>query len=130
MKRLTEKEKKFVETYAKNGGNVTKAALKAYKSKTPKQASSIASTKLKKPKIQDALEKELKAQKITLKKALSPIADALNDADIEVRLKGSDRALKLLLPKDKPESNLSFNLNIDSAHFGGEFVIEGETTDE
>lgn len=130
MKQMTEKEKKFVKAYAKNGGNGTKAALKAYKSKNDKQASSVASTKLKSPKIQDALAKELKAQKITLKKAISPIADALNDQDIEVRLKGSDRALKLLLPKEKTENNLSFNLNIDSAHFGGEFVIEGETVDE
>ena len=130
MKKLTEKEKKLVKTYARNGGNGTKAALKAYKTKNPKRASAIASKKLKSPKVQNALEKELQKHNITLDRALKPIGDALDDADIDIRLKGSDRALKLLLPKEKTENNLNFNFNIDSARFGGEFVMDGGVSDE
>lgn len=130
MKELTEKEKKLVKAYAKNGGNGTKAALKAYKTKSPKRASAIASKKLKLPKVQNALEKELAKHNITLDRALKPIDDALGDDDIDIRLKGSDRALKLLLPKEKTENNLNFNFNIDSARFGGEFVVDSEVSNE
>ena len=143
MKHLPEKDKKFVKEYAKNCGNGTKAALKAYKSKTPKQASTVATRKLKNPTILEALQKELKKQGITLGSAIAPIAKGLvakkRDLklgelmfdengepldDLDVQLKASDRALKLLLPKDSPDIN--FNLHIDSANFGGEFVREGE----
>lgn len=137
--KLTVKEKEFVKTLAKNGGNGTKAALKAYDTKKPRRAAAIASKKLKSPKIQTALEKELQKQGITLERALQPISKALvatkneNGSvvdDIEVQLKGSDRALKLLLPKEKSENNLNFNFNIDSARFGGEFVVEGGVDNE
>lgn len=142
MKHLPEKDKKFVKEYAKNCGNGTKAALKAYKSKTPKQASTVATRKLKNPTIQEALQKELKKQGITIGSAIAPIAKGLvakkrgldgrimKDEnkepidDLDTQLKASDRALKLLLPKDSPDIN--FNLHIDSANFGGEFVREGE----
>lgn len=124
-KELTAKEEKFVQTLASNGGNGTKAALEAYDTENYDRASAIASKKMKSPKIQEALKKELAKQGITLPKALKPIARALADKDLEMQLKGSDRALKLLLP-NRGENNLSVNLNIDSAHFGGEFVIDGE----
>ena len=146
MNKLTEKEKKLVKAYVKNGGNGTKAVLEAYDTKSPKRASTLACDKLKKPKIQNAIEKELKRQGITLESAISPIAKGLKAKkrgldgriirdenknpveDIEVQLRASDRALKLLLPKEK--TDLNFNLNIDSAHFGGEFVIDGEVENE
>lgn len=146
MSKLTEKEKKLVKAYVANGGNGTKAVFNAYKSTSPKSASAIASRKLKSPKIQNAIEKELKRQGITLGSAIAPIAKGLKAKkrgldgrlitdenkepidDIEVQLRASDRALKLLLPKEK--ADLNFNLNIDSAHFGGEFVIDGEVENE
>ena len=146
MKTLTEKEKKLVEAYAKNGGNGTKAVLEAYDTKDPKRAATLANSKLKTPKIQDALRKELKKQGITLSAAVSPISKGLKAKkrgldgkilrdenrkmidDLDVQLRASDRALRLLLPKEKTDFN--FNLNIDSAHFGGEFVIDGEIKNE
>lgn len=134
-RKVTEKEQKFVKEYVKNGGNGSKAALKAYKTDKPKQAATIAARNLQKPKIRDLLNEELKRQGITLERALQPIGKALvatkKDTDgsvvedLDTQLKGSDRALKLLLPDQKSDINVS--LNIDSAHFGGEFVIEGET---
>lgn len=120
--KLTKKEEAFVKNFAANGGKVTKAALKAYDTDNYHRAAAIGSRNLKKPKIQEALEKELERQNITLPRALKPIANALKSPDIETQLKGSDRALKLLLPTQK--SDLNLNLNIDSAHFGGEFVAE------
>lgn len=146
MSKLTEKEKKLVKAYVANGGNGTKAAFDAYKSTSPKSASSIASRKLKSPKIQDALKKELAKHGITLDSAIAPIAKGLKAKkrgldgriirdenkkpldDLDVQLKASDKALKLLLPKET--ADLNFNLNIDSAHFGGEFVIDGEVENE
>lgn len=137
---VTKKEQAFIENYAKNGGKVTKAALAAYDTKNPKRAASIGSRMIRKPKIQDALQKELKKQNITLERALKPISKALVATkkdidgatidDLDTQLKGSDRALKILLPPQKDNSSLNFNLNIDSAHFGGEFVLDMEESDE
>lgn len=131
----TEKEKKFIKAYVKNGGNGAKAALDAYETKDPRRAATIATKNLQKPKIRDMLKEELNRQGITLERALQPISKALVATkkdidgsvvdDLDTQLKGSDRALKLLI--DQPEKgSLNLNLNIDSAHFGGEFVIDGE----
>lgn len=126
--KLTEKEQNFVKELANNGGNGTQAALKAYDTNDPASAASIASRKAKKPAVQSALEKELESQNITIERAIKPIADALDDEDINVRLKGSDRALKLLMPNQS--TNIGVNLNIDVAHFGGECVVDAEEADE
>lgn len=146
MEVLTEKEGKFVKAYTENGGNGTQAALKAYDTTNPRRAAVLAHDKLKSPKIQNAIEKELKKQGITISSAIAPIAKGLKAKrrgldgklirdenkkpldDLEVQLRAADRALKLLLPKEKTDFN--FNLNIDSANFGGEFVIDGELEDE
>lgn len=135
-RKITPKERNFVKEYARNGGNGTKAALKTYKTDKPRQAATIAAKNLKKPKIRDLLKEELQRQGITLERALQPIGKALvatkkdtdgsTVEDLDTQLKGSDRALKLLLP-DQKGSDINVNLNIDSAHFGGEFVVEGET---
>ena len=119
-KKVTKKQTEFAKEFVKNGGNGTQAALKVYDAKTPAAANAIASKNLKKPAVQDALKAELKRQNITLERAIKPIADALDDEDLDIRLKGSDRALKLLLPKEK--NNIDLNFNIDSANFGGQFV--------
>ena len=134
--KLTKKQKEFTKSLAKNG-NGTKAALKAYNTVSSKNAASIASRNLQKPKIQTSLEEEMAKQGITLSKALKPISKGLKATrrnengkkvdDLDTQLKASDRALKLLLPKEKADNNLSFNFNIDSARFGGEFVIDGGT---
>lgn len=139
MKQPTNKEKELAKAYVKNGGNGAKAALEVYNTKNPRVAATIASTVLKKPNVKSALEKELKKQGITLSRSLAPIAkglvatkkeDGQTVDDIDTQLKASDRALKLLLPKQQLDSGFNFNLNIDSAHFGGEFVIDGGSNDE
>ena len=133
---ITEKESAFAKEYVNNGGNATKAVLAAYDTTSRERASSMGSQILQKPRVQDAIEKELAKQNITLSLALKPIAKGLKAKkkredgkmvdDLELQLKASDRALKLLFPTQKGENNLNLNLNIDSAHFGGEFVINGE----
>lgn len=146
-KPLTAKQKKLVKTMAKNGGNRTKAGLEVYKTKSPKNANRIVSKTLKQPNVQQALEAELKKQGITLESSIAPISKGLKAKardmkgklicdedgnpidDLDTQLKASDRALKLLLPKEK-EASLNFNFKIDAAKFGGEFVKEGEIVNE
>lgn len=139
MKKLSEKEKKLVKAYAKNGQNGAAAAMKAYNTKHPKTAATIATRVLKRPDVRAELTKELKRQGITLTNSLAPIAKGLVATkkadgetvdDLDTQLKASDRALKLLLPKEQLDSGLNFNLKIDSAHFGGEFVIDSEAENE
>ena len=144
---MTEKQKRLVKTMAKNGGNKTKAGLEVYKTKSPKNAQKMAAKALKQPNVQQALEAELKKQGITLESSIEPISKGLKAKardvkgklicdedgnpidDLDTQLKASDRALKLLLPKEK-ESSFSLNLRIDSSKFGGEFVREGEIINE
>ena len=138
-RKITPKERSFVKEYVKNGGDGAKAVLKTYNTSKPKQAAAIASKNLKKPKIRDLLKEELQRQGITLEKALQPISKALvatkKDVDgstiddLDTQLKGSDRALKLLIDQPEKTGSLNLNLNIDSAHFGGEFVVDGEEID-
>lgn len=146
---VTEKQKKLVKAMVKTGGNKTKAGMIAYKTKKPANAKKMADKALKQPNVQQALERELKKQGITLDAAIAPIAKGLvakkRDLkygelmfdengepldDLDTQLKASDRALKLLLPKDTPEANLNFNFKIDATKFGGEFVKEGEIVNE
>lgn len=144
---MTEKQKKLVKTMAKNGGNKTKAGLAVYKTKSPKNAQKMAAKALKQPNVQQALEAELKKQGITLESSIAPISKGLKAKardmkgnlicdedgnpldDLDTQLKASDRALKLLLPKEK-EASLNFNFKIDATKFGGEFVKEGEIVNE
>ena len=135
MNRITEKQKEFARQVARNGGNGTKAALEAYDVNSIEAASVIATRNMKNPKVQNELEKELARQGITLDKSLKPISKGLVATkkdengetvdDLDTQLKASDRALKLLLPKDKI-GDFNFNLNIDSANFGGQFVGEAD----
>ncbi len=145
---MTEKQKKLVKTLAKNGGNKTKAGMVAYKTKKPDNARKMAQKALKQPNVQQALEQELKKQGITLESSIAPISKGLRAKarnmkgelicdengepidDLDTQLKASDRALKLLLPKEQVEANLNFNFKIDAAKFGGEFVKEGEIVNE
>lgn len=133
--KLTGKQKTFVNNIVK-GDTATAAALKAYDTKSPRNAAVIASNNLQKPEVRQQLEKELAKLGITLQKSLKPISKGLVATkkdengeivdDLDTQLKASDRALKLLLPKEKLDSGLNVNFNIDSANFGGEFVVEGE----
>lgn len=96
--KLTPKQAKFVRGIAEGKTN-TQAVIEAYdiESKDIENvASSIAAENLRKPTIQDAIELARVKLNLTPERALKPIDDALNDDDLEMRLKGSDRALKLM----------------------------------
>lgn len=146
---MTEKQKKLVKAMVKTGGNKTKAGMTVYKTKKPANAQKMATKALKQPNVQQALEAELKRQGITLESSLNPIAKGLKAKmrnakdgsimldennepidDLDLQLRASKDALKLLLPKDSPEANFQFNFKIDAAKFGGEFVKEGEIVNE
>jgi len=113
-KKLTRKQSLFVRGIAE-GKTQTKAALDAYdiEGKDPERiASALAVENLGKPSIQQAVELARIKLNITPERALKPIDDALNADDIETRLKGSDRALKImqaLEPKDKGGTTIIFN---------------------
>lgn len=93
--KLTMKQAKFVKGIAEGKTN-TQSALEAYDTDSEKVASVIASENLGKPNIQEAIEIARVKLNLTPERALKPIDDALNSEDLEMRLKGSDRALKLM----------------------------------
>lgn len=109
-KKLTVKQAKFVKEYVKNDGNGTKAALKAYDAKDETVASSIATENLRKPYIMDELLKAARRQGITEEKIIQPVVDALNDEQLDMRLKGHDRIVKLINGKEN-----GLQLNIENA---------------
>lgn len=109
--KLTQKQAKFVRGIAEGKTN-TQSALEAYDTDSYEVANAIAVENLQKPSIQQAVELARVKLGITPERALKPIDDALNDDDLEMRLKGSDRALKvmqLLEPKDKGGTTIVFN---------------------
>lgn len=115
-KRLTTKQAKFVKEYVANDGNGTKAALKAYNVKNEHTATSIASENLTKPDIQRALLKAAERMGITEEKIIEPVALALaakdknGKPDLDMRLKGHDRIVKLINGKEN-----GLQLNIENA---------------
>lgn len=131
---LTIKEQKFVAEYVENGGNGTKAALKAYDVTSESSAAVLANNTLKKPNVAEALKEEMERQGITFEKIISPVAKGLTAVDeegkdnISVQLAAHDRAVKLLkIFEEKDAKNTaSISFNINNANFGGEFVQNGE----
>jgi len=102
--KLTTKQAKFVKGIA-DGKTNTDSALEAYDTNSYETAAVIATENLKKPNIQDAIELARVKLNLTPERALKPIDDALNDDDLEMRLKGSDRALKLMNIGNKSDGN-------------------------
>lgn len=94
-KPLTPKQIKFIKAKA-SGKSGEAAAMEAYNVKTPEAARVIASQNLTKLNLREALDAEMHRQGITLELAIKPITDALADDTLDNRLKGSDRALKLM----------------------------------
>lgn len=133
--KLTMKQTKFVKEVAK-GKTGEAAALSAYNTDDPNTARSIASENLTKPNIREAIEKEMERQGITIESAIKPVAMALNAnimgktlagnivdsgvPDVDMRLKGHDRAMKLMgAHKEEKPTNMFFSNNIN---IGEEFV--------
>lgn len=109
---LTIKEINFIKGIVA-GKTKQRAVLDAYNVKSPATASVMASEALKRPNVQAALAIAMERHGITLDKAIEPIGKALNATkvqitgqgnetvsevveDLEMQLKGSDRALKLM----------------------------------
>ena len=109
-KRLTYKQREFVANYIKLK-NGTKAALKAYETNDYETANAISVENLQKPSIQEAIETAMVKMNLTPERAVKPIDEALNHEDLEMRLKGSDRGLKIMgVGKDGgTKVNINFN---------------------
>lgn len=137
-KKLTVKQTKFVKAYVANDGNGQEAAKIAYDVANDNSARQIASETLTKPNVKEAIEKGLIKHGITLDVALKPIAKALvarksaynektgkmdSSDDLDMQLKGSDRALKLMGVSTKEDAgsgnvfNFINNANFDSKKY-------------
>ena len=106
----TLKQKAFVKEYVKNGGNGTQAALKVYDTDDYKTAQNISSENLSKPIVMEELIKTARRLGVTEEKIVSPVVDALDSEDLDMRLKGHDRMVKMLNGKDP-----GLSLNIENA---------------
>lgn len=106
----TLKQKAFVEEYVRNGGNGTQAALKTYGTDDYKTAQNISSENLSKPIVMEELIKTARRLGVTEEKIVSPVVDALESEDLDMRLKGHDRMVKMLNGKD-----VGVSLNIENA---------------
>lgn len=107
---ITIKEAKLVKGIAE-GKTRQAAALAAYDTTDPATASAIASETLKKPNVQEALHMELERQGITLEKIVKPVANALNSEEVELQLKGHDRAMKIIAPRNGEGATVNINFN-------------------
>lgn len=111
------KQAKFVRGIAE-GKTQVQSALDSYDTESYEVANAIAVENLQKPSIQEAVELARVKLNLTPERALKPIDDALNHEDLEMRLKGSDRALKLMSIGSKSEGN---NININfNQHIQGQ----------
>ena len=106
---LTQKQAKFVKGIA-DGKTNTQSALDSYDTDSYEVANAIAVENLQKPSIQQAIELARVKLNITPERALKPIDDGLNDASIDVRMKASDRALKIMgIGKENTGNTIIFN---------------------
>jgi len=127
--KLTPKQDKFVKGIA-DGKPDYKAALDAFDIKNPttSTARSIASEYRTKPNIKEAIDKEMAKQGLTIEKIIAPVTKALESSkkvvttdgqiidtgepDLEMQLKGHDRAVKLMsfgIKKDDGGNTFNFN---------------------
>lgn len=132
--KLTPKQAKFVEGIAK-GKKQYQAALDAYDTTDERVATAIASENLSKPSIREALEPIFAKHNITIDSAIAPIGKALTATkvvihgnneeafaevveDLDMQLKGSDRALKLMgIGQDKDGATIN--------NFGNMVITKG-----
>jgi len=123
--KLTLKQAKFVKGIAE-GKTGTQSALDAYDTTDIKTASVISSENLAKPSVKEAIDAEMTKQGITIEKIIAPVAAALEaktriksvatgetveiDApDLDMQLKGHDRAVKLMSFGMKKDDGATIN---------------------
>jgi len=95
-KKPTFKQKTFAQEYVTNKGNGTQAALKAYNPNNKVTASAIAVENLEKPLVRQEINRVLREQGVTVKRAAAAVADGLACEEINSRLRAADMTLKLL----------------------------------
>lgn len=119
--KLTIKQAKFVKAKAE-GKTGVEAAMIAYDTDSYSVANAIAGENLRKPSIREALHAELSRQGITIEKIVKPVVNALNNENIEIQLKGHDRAIKLLGVDKQEGGTTNYNFinvaNTDRDEFG------------
>lgn len=123
--KLTMKQAKFVKGVAQ-GKPATIAALEAYDTENYNVASTIAVENMQKPSVKEAIDAEMAKQGITIEKIIAPVAAALEaktriksvttgetmeiDApDLDMQLKGHDRAVKLMSFGMKKDDGATIN---------------------
>ena len=98
VRRLTLKQRKFVQEYIKHEGNGTRAALEAYNVKDKTVASTIANENLNKPYLVDSIELALKKQGITDETITEALAkNLIKGAGVRARASDSNKAAEILL---------------------------------
>jgi hypothetical protein len=111
---LKPKDITFIEAKSK-GLPDYKAAMAATGTTDMNVASTQAARMLQNVTLREELDRVLADKGITIDRAVQPIQDALNDDDLDMQLKGSDRALKLMgayQNQNTPQGNtINFNFN-------------------
>lgn len=127
-RKLTIKQKKFVKAYVETGEK-TAAYKQAYDVQTTKpesiQRMAVETSSL--PHVKQAIEDAMVKLNLTPERALKPVDDALDSPDLETRLKGHDRYVKLVnLTQGKaetPTGNIFIN---GSATFNAKKYVGGD----
>lgn len=117
---LDAKKAKFVKAKAEGKTDI-QAGLEAG-AKTPVAASQYANRMSKNVEVQEALYLALERKGLTPDDIMNPVADALHSDELDMRLKGHDRAMKIVAPRTAtgPTINIDFGnqANKDSQEFG------------
>ncbi len=93
--KLSVKEINFIKGIVA-GKSRQQAAHAATDTSSIESAAANAKRMLNKPSVQEALEAALEKHGINLDTVIKPVGDALKDDELETRLKGHDRAVKLM----------------------------------
>lgn len=95
-KKLTIKEAKLVKAKAEGKTHIEASDSAGYLPNASRETKQVEVARtLNKPHVKQALYEALQARGITPDKIIAPVAEALEHDDLEMRLKGHDRAVKL-----------------------------------
>lgn len=109
--KLTVKEAKLVKAKAEGKTHVQAAKEAEYlPNASDRTIQTEVNNTLKKPHVQEALYAALKRKGLTPDDIMNPVAEALKHDELDMRLKGHDRAMKIIQPKgDGGTVNINFN---------------------
>lgn len=115
LKRLSLKQRKFVQALIKHRGNMTEAAFEAYDTKSRKSAQPLGYQTMENPLVQEELERVLKKNGITVDAVTQNVSNIANEKDIrpsaETVLKANVELLKLLKAyPEKTTKHLSYSI--------------------